>query len=282
MHGRLPYPEHLSSQAATIAGFVERERVPHLAFCGPHGSGKTALAMHLIDLLYKNNKTEMRDHVLLVQCTLGKGIQFVRDELKLFAKSQVRGETGSTLKCAVLLNGDSLTTDAQSALRRCIETFSHTTRFIVTATSPCKLLRPIRSRLCEVYCPQPRSSSGCMNLHAVRASRALPLTKPEKARRSALQCRILKIVDERGAVPSSTNGCFSVADDLYQKGCSGEDVCAALDRHKEEAGGRHSALRLCFGRATACFRDERLLIAFMLDVWVRGTEKEELATTWGD
>ena len=64
-----------------------------------------------------------------VNCAHGKGIKFVREELKFFAKTNMKNKCN--FKTVILSNADKLTVDAQSALRRCIELFSHTTRFFI-------------------------------------------------------------------------------------------------------------------------------------------------------
>ena len=66
---------------------------------------------------------------MYVNCAHGKGIKFIREELKFFAKTNINLKEGEIFKSIVLLNADKLTIDAQSALRRCIELFNHTTRF---------------------------------------------------------------------------------------------------------------------------------------------------------
>ena len=68
---------------------------------------------------------------MTVNCAHGKGIKFIRDELKFFAKTNIQSNTGASFKTITLINADFLTIDAQSALRRCIELFSHNTRFFI-------------------------------------------------------------------------------------------------------------------------------------------------------
>ena len=87
---------------------------------------------------------------MFVNCAHGKGISFIRDELKFFAKTNIH-KTNELIKSIILLNADMLTTDAQSALRRCIEKFSHTTRFFIVIENENGLLKPILSRFCNFY-----------------------------------------------------------------------------------------------------------------------------------
>ena len=103
---------------------------------------------------------------MYVNCSHGKGIKFIRDELKFFAKTHINSNGGDIFKSIVLLNGDNLTMDAQSALRRCIELFSYNTRFFIIIEDKNKLLNPILSRFCEIYIPEyVNEKNEVINLH---------------------------------------------------------------------------------------------------------------------
>ena len=95
---------------------------------------------------------------MIVNCSHGKGIRFIRDELKMFAKTNMNQNI--QFKSIILLNADSLTNDAQSALRRCIEQFSNTTRFFIVIEHKERLLNPILSRFCSIYIPYMINESG--------------------------------------------------------------------------------------------------------------------------
>jgi len=88
----------------------------------------------------------MKNYVMNVNCAHGKGIKFIRDDLKFFARTNIDLQDGNIFKSIILLNADKLTIDAQSALRRCIELFSHSTRFFIVVDDKYKLLKPILSR----------------------------------------------------------------------------------------------------------------------------------------
>lgn len=132
--------------------FIEQKKVPHILFYGVSGSGKKSIVRWLIQQLYPNKET-INDHVMFVNCGHCKGIKFVREELKFFSKTNinVNGYGGNFFKSVVLLNADKLTMDAQSAMRRCIEIFSHNTRFFIVVEDKYKILKPILSRFCEIY-----------------------------------------------------------------------------------------------------------------------------------
>ena len=111
--------------------FYNNHKIPNIIFNGPSGSGKSTIVNEFINLIYESNKEKIKDFVMYVNCAHGKGIKFIRDELKFFAKIHINSNEGDIFKSIILLNGDKLTVDAQSALRRCIELFSHNTRFFI-------------------------------------------------------------------------------------------------------------------------------------------------------
>ena len=119
--------------------FIEKNRVPHIIFHGPYGSGKKTIVRNFLKKIYRNEESNLKDYVMYVDCAQGKGIKFVRDDIKFFAKTNIKNDL---FKSIVFLNTDKLTMDAQSALRRCIELFSHSTRFFIILEDKYKLLKP--------------------------------------------------------------------------------------------------------------------------------------------
>jgi DNA polymerase III delta prime subunit len=135
--------------------FISQQKIPHIIFHGPSGSGKLTIVRKFIQNIYADDPTKIKTHVLTVNCSHGKGIQFIREELKFFAKANKQKHSGSDFKIILLLNAHHLTVDAQSALRRCIELFSHNTRFFIVVENKNKLLNPILSRFCDIHIPEP-------------------------------------------------------------------------------------------------------------------------------
>ena len=102
---------------------------------------------------------------MYVNCNHGKGIRFIREDIKFFAKSQYNKSDYGNVKLIILYNADKLTTDAQSALRRCIEQFSHSTRFLMVVRDKFMILGPILSRFCEITVKRPIINNIPENLH---------------------------------------------------------------------------------------------------------------------
>lgn len=133
--------------------FYLNNQIPNIIFHGLSGTGKKTIVFDFIKQIYENDKQKMKENVMVVNCSHGKGIKFIRDELKFFAKANFHFINGVKFKIILLLNAESLTTDAQSALRRCIELFSYNTRFFMIVENKHKLLNPILSRFCEIHIP---------------------------------------------------------------------------------------------------------------------------------
>ena len=144
--------------------FLHEKKIPNIVFHGASGSGKRSIVFSFIDKIYTNNNLK-KDYVMFINCAHGKGIKFIRDELKFFAKTHINYNSGNFFKTIILSNADRLTIDAQSALRRCIEQFSHTTRFFIIIEDKYKLLKPILSRFCEIYIPYPYINKTYTNLY---------------------------------------------------------------------------------------------------------------------
>lgn len=150
-----------------LDGFITSQRIPHILFHGSSGTGKHTLVYDFVNKIYNYDKSKLKTNVMFVNCAHGKGIKFIRDELKFFAKTNIQGNKGIQFKTIVLFNADSLTIDAQSAMRRCIESFSYNTRFFIVVENKHKMLNPILSRFCEIYVPDNLDENGeIINLHS--------------------------------------------------------------------------------------------------------------------
>ena len=145
--------------------FYQTNKVPNIIIYGSTGTGKKTIVYNFLNKIYNSDKQKIKSNVMIVNCSHGKGIKFIREDLKLFAKTNINSNNGILFKSIVLLNADFLTIDAQSALRRCIELFSHTTRFFIIIENKNKLLNPILSRFCTIYVPEYIVDGKIINLH---------------------------------------------------------------------------------------------------------------------
>lgn len=148
-----------------LESFIHNNRIPNIIFHGESGCGKKTILKNFLHKIYKTPEEE-KNLVMYVNCAFGKGIKFIRDELKFFAKSNTHSNK-EQIKSIVLLDCELLTIDAQSALRRCIELFSNNTRFFIVVNNKERLLKPIISRFCSLYVPLPRIHNKITNLHTI-------------------------------------------------------------------------------------------------------------------
>jgi replication factor C small subunit len=128
-----------------LKAYVSSGNLPHLLFAGPAGTGKTTSAIALARELYRD-VWQQNFHEL--NASDERGIVVVRTKIKEFARTQPIGEM--PFKIIFLDEADALTPEAQAALRRTMEKFSGTCRFILSCNYSSKIIEPIQSR-CAVF-----------------------------------------------------------------------------------------------------------------------------------
>lgn len=130
-----------------LRSYIERDDLPHLLFAGPAGVGKTTSATAIARAIYGD---DWRGNFLELNASDQRGIDVVRDRIKNFANTDWSGRRSGKPSIIFLDEADSLTNDAQSALRRTMEQFSDNTRFILSCNYSSKIIDPIQSR-CAVF-----------------------------------------------------------------------------------------------------------------------------------
>ena len=124
-----------------LKSFVKSRNVPHCIFAGPPGTGKTTAALCLARDLYGD---VYREHIMELNASDERGIDVVRETVKTFARVRSIGEV--PFKIMILDEADNMTSDAQQALRRTMERYTETCRFILCANYSGKIIEPIQSR----------------------------------------------------------------------------------------------------------------------------------------
>jgi len=247
--------------------FYKNRKIPNLIFHGPTGCGKRTLVNTFIDTIYQGDRETIKTMVRYVNCAHGKGIKFIREELKFFAKMHIPCNGGDNFKSIILSNADKLTIDAQSALRRCIELFSHNTRFFIIVEDKYKLLKPILSRFCEIYVPEPMYKGEMVNLYTHHLQHTFLWKEKKTARMEWLKKELQKLLCGEKII-TNTN-LISYATKWYEKAYSGLDIIYLLDKSKifdnyvsEE---KKYELIFAFHKVRKEFRNEKLLFIFILN-----------------
>ena len=239
-----------------LNSFIKQKKIPNLILHGVAGSGKKTILFDFLKNVYSNNKTFLQDYVMTVNCAHGKGIKFIREDLKFFAKTNIDLREGTIFKSIILLNADKLTIDAQSALRRCIELFSHSTRFFVVVDDKYKLLRPILSRFCEIYIPEPVHNGETINLHRYNLEQAfVTINKDEKQKKTKFKTELDKL---------KKKGLPEISEKLYEKGYSCLDIIEYIKEMKITDEKKYEYL-VFIQKIKKEFRDEKLLMACVLN-----------------
>lgn len=137
---------HQEHVVATLKTSIASGQLPHLLFYGPPGTGKTstivAVARQLFGPDFRKN-----GRFLELNASDDRGIKVVREKVKGFAQGAIASTSGMPpFKIIVLDEADSMTGDAQSALRRMMENYSKVTRFCLICNYVSRIIEPVASR----------------------------------------------------------------------------------------------------------------------------------------
>lgn len=268
-----------------LNGFLKMRKIPNIIFHGSSGSGKKTIVYQFIHRIYGENRAKIKNNVMYVNCAHGKGIKFIREDLKYFAKTNIQSDNLVQFKSIVLFNADELTTDAQSALRRCIEVFSYNTRFFIIVENKYKLLNPILSRFCEIYIPDKSESimrnfpalavgkspivgltygKPSVNLHTLHLNQTYHFTEIDPW--ISMGGKELKeYLDKELKSPLTHPKMIEIAETMYNRGHSCNDLMTYLESLPDANELANIEMQKKYQQIKIEFRNEPLLIFTMLD-----------------
>ncbi|MBD3252964.1 replication factor C small subunit [Candidatus Pacearchaeota archaeon] len=128
-----------------VQNLTKAMNIPHLLLAGPAGTGKSTLALIIVKELFSTN---WRENYLELNASDERGIDVIRQKVKDFARTKALGNV--PFKVIFLDEADALTKEAQQALRRTMENFTTTCRFVLSCNYSSKIIDPIQSR-CVIF-----------------------------------------------------------------------------------------------------------------------------------
>jgi len=128
-----------------VKAFVTQKNMPHLMFSGPAGVGKTTISLVIAHEMFGDS---WHENFLELNASDERGIDIIRNKVKDFARTRAIGDV--PFKIIYLDECDALTSEAQQALRRTMENYTQTCRFILSCNYSSKIIDPIQSR-CAIF-----------------------------------------------------------------------------------------------------------------------------------
>uniref|UniRef100_A0A6C0JYS3 AAA+ ATPase domain-containing protein n=1 Tax=viral metagenome TaxID=1070528 RepID=A0A6C0JYS3_9ZZZZ len=255
----LPHHEAINQK---LNFFYETKKIPNIIIYGSNGTGKKTIIYSFLNKIYQSDKQKIKSNVMIVNCAHGKGIKFIREDLKLFAKTNIHFNNGILFKSIVLLNADFLTIDAQSALRRCIELFSHTTRFFIIIENKNKLLNPILSRFCTIYVPEHMMDEKIVNLHTHSLDQKYPINDVLSKKYSYISNKLDICFKQPDYL--TTNNINDLVCHFYEHGFSCLEIIDWINDSPLINVENKSELAMKYHKIRREFRCEKMLMFFLL------------------
>lgn len=246
--------------------FLTTKNIPHIIFHGPSGTGKKTIVYHFINEIYQNDKHKIKENLLHVNCAHGKGIKFIRDELKFFAMKNIQSNSGVLFKSIVLLDADFLTIDAQSALRRCIEQFSYNTRFFIIVENKHKLLNPILSRFCEIYVPEHTMNGTPINLHQYTLNKHIDFSPIDHEKQMFVNTSMFNLMDAHKTGNLTNIDLLRTSTEYYELGISSLDIIHHIEYSPHWSKESISEFIMEFYKVKPEYRCEKLLMFYVLNM----------------
>ncbi|KAA1471274.1 P-loop containing nucleoside triphosphate hydrolase protein [Dentipellis sp. KUC8613] len=172
--------EHI---VAVLEKTLTSTNLPHMLFYGPPGTGKTSTILALARQLF--GPDNFRTRVLELNASDERGISIVREKIKNFARQTPRAQAvasdGKTYPCPpykiiILDEADSMTQDAQAALRRIMENYARITRFCLVCNYVTRIIEPLASRCSKFRFKPLDPTSATKRLEHIAAAEQVPVS----------------------------------------------------------------------------------------------------------
>lgn len=248
--------------------YKKTQNVPNILFHGESGCGKKTIVKTFVDSLY-SSPDDRKKYILVVDCIITNGIKFIREDLKFFAQSQINAKGGVPFKTIILLNAGQLTFDAQSALRRCIEQFSSTTRFFIIIEDKTKLLKPLLSRFSEIFVPLPAINNQNYNLYQYKK-------KNNNAYKKYTYRRYMWLKNYFKNHPTTQENIISQVTLLIERGYNAFEFDGYIKKHKSADENKIIIVSLLYEKIRKEIKSEKLLLLnFLNNFFLRSIEHLE-------
>ncbi|CAA7265401.1 unnamed protein product [Cyclocybe aegerita] len=180
--------DEVSAQEHTVAVLqktLTSTNLPHMLFYGPPGTGKTSTILALARQLF--GPDNFRNRVLELNASDERGISIVREKIKNFARQTPRAQAvasdGKTYPCPpykiiILDEADSMTQDAQGALRRIMESYARITRFCLVCNYVTRIIEPLASRCSKFRFTPLDSESSSLRLSHIAQAEHVDINQP--------------------------------------------------------------------------------------------------------
>ena len=239
----------------TLKDYYDEGNVPNLVLFGDYQSGKKKLLSDFVNYIYSKTKRK-EEYIMRVNCLNANGIKFVRDDIKFFAQKVFFNQDKNQFKSIILYNAELLTIDAQSALRRCIELFSKSTRFFLVVQNKAKLLKPILSRFSSFFVPRLgdtiRNKLEESKMYHKEFNKQ-DITKLMEQVKDDKQTQTLKNVKSR-------------LEDAYYKGINGQNMVDYISNEIEDNLGKYELLNK-LNNMSRFYRNERLYMFHVYNLY---------------